>query len=110
MITKCRENQPSQRVLPQALCFLQERGVSTGTGKIKHMHLLGILLKEGRHRDSGGQGDEKSPSIEVFITGQKLNFFEVKQEFLPISFLFLPGFPNLILGSGFTFNSFMEST
>ena len=73
------------------------------------MHLLGILLKGGKHWDSGGQGDAKSPSIDVFMTGQKLDFFKAKQESLPISFLFLPGFPTLIPGSAFTFNNFVKS-
>ena len=85
------------------------KGCFNRNGEHKTHALAGDTVKGGSHWDSGGQGHAKSPSIDVFTTGQKLDYFKAKQESLPLPFLFLPGFPNLIPGCPFTFNSFTES-
>lgn len=69
----------SPDVPSQVACSLRDRGVLTGTGKVKHTSLPEILLKGGRHW-----------TVMDKVTGQKLEFFRTKQESFPISFLSLP--------------------
>lgn len=65
------------------------------------MHLLGILLKGGKHCDSGGQGDAKSPSIDIFMTGRSLTSSRTNQNpyLYPSSscLVFILSFPDLHL-------------